>query len=399
MGKYFQLQCKRLLRFLPGALAVTLILLGSLVFALQLFARQSVNQEKTQRFPLAICGETEHAFLQMGLSALTSFDSSRFALEVLEMEEQEAGRALSRGEISAYVVIPEGFMEAAFSGQILPIRFCTTAGAGGIVSLVKEELSRLVSVLLISSQKGVYGMWDAMNDNGLRDKAGGQMDRLALEYVDYIFARDRVYSLEELGIADELGLEGYLVCGLGVLLLLLICIPFAAKMIPGDPALGRLLCAKNKPAWVQAVCDFAAYAVTLLCLLLILAAGAWLLVPGVENGAALFGQSLPVVLFAASFSFLLYSLSRDLIGGLLLQFFVTVILCFVSGCLYPVSFFPVRVQQLAQWLPTGLARTQLAGFLTGKTPEWTLPALLGYCMVFAAIGVWARVRHIREVRG
>lgn len=397
MAKYFQLQCKRLLRFLPGALLVAAVLAGSLLLAFQLFSQQNSMQEENQKFPFAICGETDHSFLQMGLTTLTSFDSSRFALDVLEMDEADAARALAQGKISAYVVIPDGFMDAAFAGEILPIKFYTTAGAKGIVSLVKEELSSMISVLLLSSQKGVYGLWDTMDANGLRSKAHGQMDRLALVYVDYIFTRDRVYSLEELGIADSLDLEYYLLCGLGVLLLLLICLPFASQMIPGDPALGRLLHTKGKSLWGQALCDFAAYGITLLCLLLILLAAAAVCMPQLGNVAVLLGKILPVLLLAVAFSFMLYSLSRDVIGGVMLAFFIGVILCFISGCLYPIYFFPIQVQQLAQWLPTGIARTQLASYITGNAPAWTLPALLGYSAVFIAIGTLARVRHIREV--
>lgn len=397
MGKYFQLQCKRLFRYLPGTLLVVLALVGSLFLAFQLFMQQNNNQEENQKIPFAICGETDHFFLQMGLSTLSSFDSSRFAIDVLEMEEHEAAQALALGEISAYVVIPDGFMEAAFYGEILPIKFCTTTGARGIISLVKEELSSMISVLLLSSQKGVYGMWDVMIDKGLWQKVDGQMDRLALIYVDYIFTRDRIYSAQELGIADSLGLEGYILCGFAVLLLLLICLPFAPHMIPGNPALGRMLHSKGKPAWKQALCDFGAYAVTLLCLLSLLIIGAVLCIPGTGNPIALFAKVVPVLLFSAAFSFMIYSLSRDIIGGIMLQFFVTVILCFVSGCLYPVHFFPIQVQQLAQWLPTGIARTQLASCITGSAPSWTLPTLLGYCAVFVAIGVWSRVQHIQEV--
>lgn len=397
MGKYFQLQCKRMLRFLPGALFAALVLMGGVLLVFQLFTQQNANREDNQKFPIAICGETDHVLLQMGITTLTSFDSSRFAMEVLEMEEAEAARALSRGSISAYVVIPEGFMDAAYYGEILPIKFYTAAGATGIVSLVKEELSTVVSDLLLRSQEGVFGMWDAMVDNGLYSKVGGQMDRLALRYVDYVFVRDRIYTLNELGIADALGFEGYLLCGLGVLFLLLICLPFAAQMIPGDPSLGRMLCSKGKPAWQQALCDFLAYAATLFCLILILILAAKLCLGEMINLPALVMKAVPVLLFTAAFSFMLYSLSRDMISGVMLQFFVTVILCFVSGCLYPVHFFPVQVQQLAQWLPTGIARTQLASCITGTAPAWILPGLLSYCAVFVAIGTWARVRHIQEV--
>lgn len=397
MLMYFRLRCKRLGRYLPGVLLAALVLMGGILLAFQLFLGQNANREENQKFTLAICGRTDDPFLQMGFSAISSFDSTRFAMEVAQMEEAEASKALTNGDIVAYAVIPDGFMEAAFAGEILPIRFCSTTNATGIASIVKEELSKVISDLLLNSQKGVYGMWDAMIDNGLRDQAGGQMDRLSLIYVDYILVRDRIYTVEELGIADALGLEGYLLCGLGVLFLLLICLPFAPQMIPGDQALGRMLCSKNKSAWKQALCDFLAYAAALLCVVLILFAAAKLFQPE-RVQAAMVWKILPVLLLAASFSFMLYSVSRDIIGGVMLQFFVGVVLCFVSGCLYPVYFFPTKVQQLAQWLPTGIARTQLASCITDSKPVWTLPVLLSYCATFIAIGTVVRMRQIRGVK-
>ena len=398
MGRYFQLQCKRMLRYLPGVLLATLILLGAMLLIFQLLVGQSNTGEENQKVAIALCGETDHPFLQMGITAMTSFDSSKMALEVLEMEEAEATHALASGNIAAYAVIPEGFVDAAFAGDIMQIKFCSTTGATGMVSLLKEELSRVVSDLLLNSQEGVYGMWDALVDNGLYDRTDGQMDRMALVYVDYILVRDRMYTVTELGIGDDLGLEGYLLCGLGVLFLLLICLPFASVMIPGDPALGRMLCSKKKSPWKQALCDFLAYTVILLCLLLTFVVAAKVCFPDAVTVERVF-RGLPVLLFAAAFSFMVYSLSRDIIGGVMLQFFVSVVLCFASGCLYPVHFFPVQVQQLAQWLPTGLARSQLASCITGSAPDWTLLALLSDCAVMIAIGVISRVRHIQGVKG
>ena len=398
MGKYYQLQCKRLLRYLPGVLLATLILLGGLFMAYRMLVNKSDSDAKNQKVSIALCGETDHPFLQMGITAMASFDSSQMALDVVEMEEADAARELAAGRIAAYAVIPPGFIEAAFAGDILQIDFYSTNGATGLVSIVKEELSRVISNLLLESQKGVYAVWDGLIDNDLRGKASGQMDQMAITYVDYILVRDRLYTVEELGIGDALGMDGYILCGLGVLFLLLLCLPFAAQMIPGDPALGRLLCSKRKPAWKQAIYDFLAYGTTLLCLCIIVVLLAFIFMPGVLTVFMVF-RMLPVLLFAAAFSFMIYSLSRDIIGGVMLQFFVSLILSFVSGCLYPVYFFPVRVQQLAQWLPTGLARTQLAGCITGSTPTWTLPLLLSYCLVMTGIGVVARMQHIRGVRG
>lgn len=398
MGKYFQLQCKRLMRYLPGVLLATVILLLGILLAFQLLSGQNENKAENQKVAVGVCGEMDHPFLQMGLTAMTSFDSSQMALDVLEMNQDDANRALAAGKIAAYIVIPEGFIEATFEGEILPIDFYSTTGSTGLVSLVKEELSRVISNLLLESQKGTYAVWDGLIDNDLRSKASGQMDAMAITYVDYILVRNRLYTVQELGIGDALGLKEYVLCGLGVVAMLLLCLPFATQMIPGDPALGRLLCSKKKSAWKQAICDFLAYGATLLCLFLLVAVPAKIFLSE-KLTVLMMIQMLPVLLFAASFSFMINSLSRDIIGGIMLQFFISVLLCFVSGCLYPVDFFPVEVQQLAQWLPTGLARGQLASCITGSTSTWTLPLLLSYCLVMTGIGIGARVQHIRGVRG
>ena len=81
--------------------------------------------------------------------------------------------------------------------------------------------------------------------------------------------------------------------------------------------------------------------------------------------------------------------------GVLMQFFLTLGLCFVSGCIYPTHFFPVGIQKLATWLPAGLARSQLAGCFTGKSVA--IVPLLGYTAVFFGVSVYSRSRKIRGV--
>ena len=108
-----------------------------------------------------------------------------------------------------------------------------------------------------------------------------------------------------------------------------------------------------------------------------------------------FAQLLPVAVLVAAFSFMLYAVSADLIGGVLLQFFVTAAMCFVSGCVYPVYFFPVTVQRLAVWLPAGVARAHLASAYTG---EGKLSLILAYSAAFCAVGILARVRAAKEAK-
>lgn len=400
MGKYFYLQCKRVARYLPGALCVVLVLLGGLLTAFSVMVQQSARSEHNQKFQVAVVGTAGDSFVQMGLAALKTFDSTQFSIEIVEMEERQAHQALERGQIGAYIVIPEGFVDEAMNGHILPLKFVSTTGAAGVVSVFKEEVTEVISLLLLESQRGVYGMQGAMKDNDIGGR-GKKMDALALTYVEYVLTRDRTYSLQELGISDALGFEGYMLCGLAVLFLMLVCLPFAPLMVRRDMSLGRMLAARGRGAMKQALCDLAAYGLGLLVMIVLLA----VLAAAVFGGKLerldlprLLAQALPVLGMVAAFSFMLYALSSDLIGGVLLQFFVTLAMCFVSGCMYPVYFFPVTVQKMAAWLPAGIARSQLAGCITGEVPPQSLALLLGYTAAFCLVGVLARMRSVKEAR-
>lgn len=399
MGTYFALQCKRLLRYLPGALCVALVLLLSLFTAYSVMVRENTAQTES-KFEIGLVGTAEDNFLQMGLAALESFDSTRMSMEIREMTEDEAKAALARGTIAAYVVIPEEFVDEAMSGHILPLKFVSTTGAAGLVSLFKDEVTGVVSSILLYSQKGTFGMSDLLYDHGITKGLGKKMDTMALRYVDYVLARDKTYSLQELGIGDALDLADYLLFGICVVFLLLAALPFAPLMIRRDQALSRMLCARGQHPLSQFFCDYGGYALSFAVMLLALLGLGVLFFPQILEVLSvweLLGRAIPVVVMVTALSFLLYTLATDLIGGVLLQFFITVSLCFVSGCMYPPYFFPAQVQKLGSFLPTGIARTQLSALLTGSREAWPALALWGYSAVFLAIAALCRLRRMKEV--
>ena len=390
MKRYCLLQCKRIARYLPGALLAMLVLFGGLMTVFSAAMRQDTASDK--KFQVAMVGTADDMMLQMGLTALKTFDSTQFAMEIVEMTEEEARAALEKGSISAYLVFPEGFMDEALGGHILPVKFVSTTGAAGVVSVFKEEVTKVISRLLLDSQRGVFGMQDAMGD--LDVPYNGRLDILAFTFVDYILARDNLYTLDEMGISNALGLEDYLLCGLFLLFLMLACLPFAPLMIRRDMALDRMLSARGCGVQAQTLCDLGIYMAGFCLLVAVLKIPAAFLAPQLKLELI---PMLPVIFTVCSLSFLLYTLCADLISGVLVQFFTTLALCFVSGCMYPIFFFPLSVQKLAGWLPTGVARSQLTACLTGEGYDrvWLLWV---YGLVFTAISVLARLRRVKEAR-
>ena len=395
MLKYFSVQCKRLLRFFPGALCVAVALMLCLLIAYDALTAPPA-EDPDEKVTVAFTGQSDNALLQMGLSTLSSLDTTRFAMELVQMDQDAAMKALSRGEVSVCIVIPEGFMEGAMQGDLIPLQFISNSGSTGLVSIFKEEITSVVSTILLHSQKGVFAYGNVLDENGYSSQSSTQMNRMAFTYVDCILVRDRIYTMEELGIADALPLEDYLLCGLTVLLFMLICLPFGPMLISPDTSLGRMLSSRGRRPLSQVVTEFFAYFLFLWVLITLVLAVAASNLPFPEVRLWM-GQTLPVILMVATFSFMLYSCAGHMISGILTYFFGSLALCFISGCLYPVFFFPITLQKLAAWLPTGLARSQISGLLTGEIPAHTGLYLLIYSVLFFGIGAWVRCRRIKGV--
>jgi ABC-2 type transport system permease protein len=393
MYKYFKLQLKRTIRHLPGALLAIILLLGGVLAALQYTLGQDATKAENQKVPVAICGDIDDVFFQMGLAMVQNLGNTRYMLELRTMTVEEAYNALAAGQIAAYAVIPDGFMDHAMAGELLPIKMITTYGATGLVSIFKEELTEVIGELLANSEKGVFSLEEAMYDQGFGRQIGNRLDALSIKYLDHIAIRNQVYRLEVLGIADQLGLREYLICGLGVLFLLLACLPFGPLQIGKDPALYRLLRAKGCRAFGQTAAEFSAF-----FLAVALMAAVMLPIFGLGDRRHIILNILPVVLMVSAYSFLLFQLASDLMTGIVMQFLLTLGMCFVCGCIYPTSFFPAGVQQTAAWLPAGLARSQLASCFTGEAALPVTLGLLGYAFLFFGCSVWLRLRKIREVR-
>ena len=396
MSKYFLVQLKRLLRLILPVLLVAGILFGCLMVVLDVVEDLSNPEGATTKFKLGLVGTVDDLYLQLGLKAMQSLDSTRYSMEMVEMSAADAEAALRSGEIAAYMVFPEGFLENAFHGKILPIQFICTTGAISIVSLVKEEFTQVIEEMLLASQKGIYGSGNAMQANGM--SGSKVVNEISLEYAEFIFHRGNMYRTSQMKSFDGLGMEGYMGVALSITLFLMVSMAFAPAMIRKDQALTQMLCANKRGIIGQVLCDFGAYIIGLVGIvaIILLYLVLW---QGAQLTAIQILQGLPALFCLGVLSFLMYTLSSDLVSGVLLQFFTILALCFICGCMYPITFFPESVQILSTFLPMGLARLQLSNCVTGTFSTAITAALAAYGALFLILSVL--VRHIKAtgIRG
>ena len=394
MKRYFYLQLKRGLRVFPFILLTALIILTSVVTVFLAVQSRMQNGEENQRFKIAITGDLDDKYSRLGLAVLQNFDDTRFAIDLTEMTADEAESQLKKGMISAYVILPENFIERALSGDVDRVTYVTSAGGQNVVSMFKNEFTALITDMIVHSEKGTYAIYSAVKESGLSG-AGKHMDELCMEYVDLIFSRSKVMTVEQLGISQGVSTAEYYVCGLTVFLLMLLGITFVTVCVMSDLSLNRLLVSKWSSALAQTTCEFAAHYIILSLLIAVMSAVGSvalaimgkgdLLLTNFTNLLPLFARIFVILLMISGFNTLMFELSGNVVSAVLFHFFASIGLCYISGCFYPIYSLPLPLQKLSHFLPTGIAREYLEGYFVGDTNYTQLVGILIFTVGFLAV--------------
>lgn len=403
---YLLAQMKRVKKALPAVLIMTLLLTGCIALISKVMLIADSSSEKKQKVQIGLVGDISGSYLGFGISALQHLDSSRFAIEFIEMEEEEARDRLNHGTLSAFVIVPEGFVEAAVRGENMPLTYVSTSGSLRLGSMIMNELVNTISSLLTESQNAIYVMQNYLVNNGMSDIYWQATDELYLRFLDFILGRTTVYELELTGLSGNLSMIGYYLCGFTVLFLLLWGIAGSPLYIKKDHALPALLSSKGQNTLSQMAGEFVAYFVlmaTSFLLVIVLVAVAMGLTGFTlpewerEGIGILFGfyvKMLPVAAVICAMQLLLFELTSDMVSGILLQFLCALSLGYLSGCFYPISFFPESIQMVQPLLPTGVAVNYGGNLLMEESTAIEMMLLLGYLLLFLVLATAVRKRKI-----
>ncbi len=407
LGIYFSLQLKRALKTLPAVLCVSAVLFLSLGMILTGIISQDNNSEEKTKFGIGIVGDTSESYLGLGVAAVETLDSSRFTIDFKEMTEREAKQALEAGKLSAYVLIPEGFVESAVHGDIQKITYVTSPGAVGLTTILKNEIASFISEVLVHSQKGVYATGAVMKEAALKNRSE-IMDNMAIEYFSFILGRSNLYRTEIAGVSDSLSLGGYFICGLPIFFLFIWGISSCFLFARRDTALSEMLAVKGCRSLIQIAGEYLAYLLLMLIMLLVIfiavlpfAQQLSGLVPefaGADISFALsfFIRLIPCAVMIAAIQFLIYEAVSGMIAGVLAQFVSAIVLSYIGGCLYPIGFFPEVIAKFSLFLPSGLARAHMTSFLSGDNGTAYLAGMAIWFVGVSAASVAVRSARIRR---
>lgn len=400
-GNYLLAQARRALRVLPQMLLLSLLLLAVGLLLGQMLTQRSQQEESKKKTQVGVVADRSLDFVSQIFDGLENFDASRFALDFLFLEEDEALEKLRAKEISAYVVVPDDFVESVYAGNVDPVRYVTLSGASGTTAQLLNEVANAVSRLFLETESALVGAGNYVAE-ALPEVDGYAADlALADRYTALTLSRDKFYRVEILGYAAALSTEAYYFCGIGTLFLMLWAISTSPLFSRRSRELCRVLTARGLGTGKQVLCEFLPFLVLMLVGLgcILAASGVFFRLYGAEPpslGPLRSPRTWPVlvsqVLMICAMEFFLYEVESAPVEGILLQFLCAVAQGYICGCVYPYSFFPKSVRLLGSLLPAGIAVRSFTGILSGEGGTWLFSTL--YALAFLVLSWLLRRRRL-----
>lgn len=408
---YFGIQMKRMLRLLPVLLAAVAATFAVFGVCAALLLHNESNADGKHRFRIGMVGNSSDSYLGFGISVVQAMDDSRFMVELVPMEEEEALSSFRRGELSACVMVPDGLLDSIVYGRNDElITYLSSEGQKGLESILGEELADIVSVLVTRSQSAVFGMQQIMYDHDRGAEVAALTDRMNLKLFDIVLNRTGLYTLEELGVSGGLSMLGYYLGAFLVFFLLLLGIHGSPLLVRRSRALPELMKSRGIGVPWQVLGEYTAFAcMNLICFAVAFSAlgivlnGGFLEIQewnglGAEPLKTLFGMSLPVALMLSAMQFWLYELVTGVVGSLICQFICGISMAYLAGVFYPSNFFPDAMRTLGQLLPAGAAMQYVQGGILGELSPGPVAAVFFYLFLFLGLSVLTRGLRLEKGR-
>lgn len=399
---YWKVQLKRFLKALPGISLLTVLLTVSLLLLLKamFFIEESKAEKQVAR--IGIVGDLSDSYLGIGISILMNMENIKSMADFQILEEEEAKQLFDKGEISAYLLVPEGFVDSILTGENKQISYVTTQEAQGIVGMLVNELVGAISGLVTTTQTNVYAMQTYLIENDMRDQLHEATEGINIAFIATALNRKDLYELQLEGISNRLSVTGHLFTGILLLLVLLWGMNCVSQMVREDCSLLKLLRMKGLGARMQVTAEVSSYMIVqwvslgvVFACVIIAISSLGLHIPewealDISQRFLFLCKWIPVVIMIASMQAFLYELVSTVMNGVLLQFIVAVSMGYLSGCIYPISFFPKAVQLIAGWSPVGVALRFIQKSFTGQRLAMELLMLVVYTGMFVGLHIWRR---------
>ena len=413
MSRFFRLFRCHLKRFFlhsSGVFAFSILFFVILAFIASVFVKNMSFSGNRNRLKVGVVGDISIPYFEAGLNTLKYLDSSNKIVEIMPLTLQDAKSLMRKGKLSAYIVIPEGFIEAVEVGDNdKKIVYVTSIGAQGIESLFKEHVADIVSNLLINAQAGIFAMENLAVNHRQYDRLNDYVYEMNLDYIKWTLDRKNFVRIEEVPVSNGVGIYGYYVCAVICAFLIFFSINSLWFFTGNNNDRFRFHFAKGFSAVQQISAEYFSYFILVAaCVgsIFILSSifvffshfelAEWRYIGAVRGISELLISSIVVCFMYCALHIFLFEVVSQTVSAILLQFLAGFSLSFIGGCFYPLDFFPEFIQKIGSALPVGKSLVFMDSALAGKIDFSSLIFCFAYTFLFLLLAVILRKINIKK---
>lgn len=409
--RYFLAGLKRIRRLFPEIMGLSLLFFVLVIIMGRMLIANSDYETGKSRYGIGLLVEGDNQLVDLGIYLLESFDDSKYLVEIKKYSSREEGvEALYKNEVSALCEIPDEFYDSINElSNDVSIKYYTASGARGITGVYMDAVTGMVSNYVLYSEAGIFSLMDFCDYKG----HSAQMmyedtDRLFLAYMNAIIGRGELVEVKPLGISNGLSTYAYFFVGLSLFMVCVFSFAAISYFLEKSNSLDCIANSRGINAPMQVVADFIAYYLCNALCTLILFVPIWLVlrmgafsIPEFEDlGLLDFAKYISAVYTAmillCVFEFIVFEALEGTINKIIFSLVIIIGSGYVSGLLYPKTFFPESLQKFGELLPTGVSLSFLSAAVSGDDYEKWLYILLAYAVCLFGVLCFVRQRKIRR---
>lgn len=397
----WRLELKRTIKLMPAMLLEAALLLIILLAIAYGAGKLLYKDSSIIQINVAIIEEEENPLTDFAVNYIQGMEGISEFCRFISVTKEEGFSMLRKGEAAAVLYIPEGMIEGIMNGNNVPAQLFFPKDVG-IESALLKELADIGVQMLKAAQAQIYGIYDTAKAYGALD--GLTVLQADIDMYNLAFAMDRLALYKQRQPSEWKGLNTlqYGIASAAVFFIFLIGMACYPMMQPYPDALRRQLVRNETDIGLQCIgkwlCGLCSMFISVIFFLFIIKAifglsGHSELLP--KMGLRQAGTFVVIIICIATFVFMIFQMTGSGSHAILLLFFGSILMMYLSGGILPYEFLPDTVRNIGEVLPTAYL-IEAAGSLYLKSVSLkTMGILLLYTAVFGALSYIMRRRGRR----
>lgn len=385
-------ESKRMAGRIPGIVARAAVM----ILALGVLAVCAVKTDSCVRrvspFTIGYSVEEGDQLGAMAVFYIEHMESMAGLCQFVQVEPEEGEMMLERGSIAAYIRFPPQFVEKIIDGTNEPV-LIQMPSKPTVETALFQDVAKAGAEMLSVSQAEIYASYSLAERYGQPEWIPQMQDDINAWNIRLTLNREELFREQVLSAIGQATALEYAAASALVFCLFLLGIPCCGFLIPEPEALTRMLSRAGAAVWQQALAKYLVMTAVLCLFSLVYLMGINI---GGHYGSPMsvnlgsptvWRGILSVCLCVASILIWCCHMAPQETSAVLLIFWLSMLLLFLSGGFLPSVFLPESLRTVAGYLPGVWMLREISGLFTWNY-EWRYPViLLGFSLLFFCLTI------------